>query len=359
MDNSPESSSTAPRSQLDLIAQKETRRQAAARWGSWLDERASLATTFRHSGWQRLRRRVYEALIRTRRPASQVDEYRHCGSHAYVLRSLDDPGIYRVAGSKCHNRWCLPCATERSRAISLNVREHIAGRTCRFLTLTTVADGRPLADRLRDIYDAFARLRRRKWWRRRVTGGIAMLEIKWSQASRDWHPHIHSVIEGRYLPQRELSKIWRSITKTSHIVDVRLIRDPRNAAAYVAKYASKPCNTTYSHEPDRLDEAIRALHGRKLVLTWGDWRGVTVTEAPSKEAWVIVATLNDVIARAAAGDDDSRDMLHALTTRDLTDLYASAPARPPPLAKPPPPQVQLSWHGVWQAGGSMDTPHDL
>lgn len=338
------------------MPQKETRSQLSAHWGSGLTDRASLSTTFRHSGWAPLRRRVYEALFRTGRSASQLAEFRDCGSHAYVLQSVDNPNVYRVAGSSCRNRWCLPCATDRSRAIAVNVREHIAGKTCRFVTLTTRANGTSLADRLTHLYDAFARLRRRTWWKKRVTGGVAMLEIKWSDRSKDWHPHWHCILQGRYLPHRELKRYWRQATGDSDIVDIRLVREPKQAAGYVAKYASKPCNSTYSHDPDRLDEAIQALAGRKLLLTWGDWRGVTLVAPPDKTAWQHVASLDRVIAWAAAGDTDARHIINVLTDRDMTELYADAATRAPPPIGRTPSDVQLTWHGTWQRAGAYVTP---
>jgi len=55
--------------------------------------------------------------------------------------------------------------------------------------------------------------------------------------------HIHLVIDSDYIPQSEVSSIWKTLTGDSYIVDIRrresLQRDPRRAVHYLAKYLTK------------------------------------------------------------------------------------------------------------------------
>ncbi len=285
-----------PLSDLAFLDAPETDLQRAVdRAGADLEREPNLSTTFRHSGWRRERRLVAASLVRTNQPTCRREAFRWCGSDAYVLQSLTDPGVYRIAGSSCHDRFCLPCARERSNAIALNVLERVKGKSLRFLTLTVKSTDETLKDRLDHLYSSFQTLRRRAFWTSRVTGGVAFLELKWNSESCSWHPHFHIVIEGRYMAQQKLKSIWWAITGDSHIVDIRLVRDVETAARYVTKYASKPFNNSFVNRPIRLDEAVLALKGRKLLTTFGDWRGITLQRPPDPTAWVNIGPLEDFL----------------------------------------------------------------
>lgn len=340
---------------------------------SWQDQGArlsvnpSLSVAFRHSGWARLRRLIVEALRRTDQPETRIAAFADCGSHSYVLQSLENRELYRLAGSSCHDRFCLPCANERSHAIALNVTEQLVGKQSRFLTLTLKATDQPLAVTLDRLYTAFQTLRRRAFWKRRVTGGVAFLECKWVTKTCHWHPHFHILMEGRFIPYDRLKALWYEITGDSFIIDIRLVRTSAEAARYVTKYASKPFNKSYVNQSNLLDEAICALKGRKLVVTFGTWRGVILARHVSEGAWQQIGTLDSLLSQAAYGDHDAQLILAALTTSDLTELYARAPPPEPPTPNvkslPPPRHLdvdgkprQLTWFGMWSATGTYRYP---
>ncbi|KKK66622.1 hypothetical protein LCGC14_2962250, partial [marine sediment metagenome] len=293
-----------------------------------LDASASLSTTFRHSGWQHNRSLVLDALVRTKQSTNRRDEFCQCGSHAYVLRNVDNPTEHRIAGSACHDRFCLPCGQERSQAIALNVLEAISDKQVRFLTLTVRSQDEPLTDLLDHLYVSFRKLRATAFWKRRVSGGVALLEIKRNVSDNRWHPHFHCLVEGSFLPQQDLKRIWHRITGDSWIVDIRLVRAAREAAQYVTKYACKPLHKSFLHQPASLDEAVVALKGRKLCVTFGSWRGVTLARTIAEGAWENVGTLEGWIADAAHGDEHAATILASLTDSNLPELYARAPPKP-------------------------------
>ncbi len=327
-------------------------RDATDRQGAVLSSNSSLSVAFRHSGWARERRLIVESLHRTEQPQSRIEQFATCGQQSYVLRSLDDPTNYRIAGSSCHDRFCLPCANDRSQTIALNVCDQIKGKRVRFLTLTLKASLLPLRQQLDRLYDSFQTLRRRKFWQQAVAGGVAFLELKWNAHNDHWHPHFHMLIQGNFLPYQQLRAAWLEITGDSYIVDIRIVKDEKQATCYVTKYASKPFNSSYVNRPGRLDEAITGLKARRLVITFGTWRGVILTRHVSDTAWEHVAPLETIITRAANGDNESRVILAALTDRDLSGLYARAPP-PPPEPRPAPPSVtQLTFFGTWNRNGS-------
>lgn len=268
---------------------------------------------------------MYDGLQATIATAGRLNSFARCGQAAYVVSSRVDPGRFKVVGSACHDRFCNPCARERSNLIATNVLKHVDDRQLRFLTLTLRSGDDRLGDLLDKLYDSFAKLRRRKLWKRTVGGGVAMLEIKWSEATRRWHPHFHVLCTGKYIPQEGIRKAWYAITGDSYIVDIRLVHSTEHATKYITKYAAKPLDGTYTRRPEQLHEAIAAIHGRKLCLTFGTWRGITLTERPDDGAWDYVDSLRNLICRAAHGDIDARTILASISDQNLSLLYERAP----------------------------------
>jgi hypothetical protein len=224
----------------------------------------------------------------------------------------------------------MPCGRERSRVIATNVKLKTEGKAARFLSLTLKSHTESLADLLAKLTRDFTGLRRSKLWRKRVTGGVAFLEIKWLEATQRWHPHIHCLVQGRYIPQDELSRTWLKITGTSHIVDIRIATDDKYVTHYICKYASKPLDHTVVLDPDRLDEAIVALKGKRLCMTFGTWRGYKLTEPPESGTWVQLGTLSEIIDNAEAGDTacmvalDALRIEYAPSTRGPPEAIATA-----------------------------------
>lgn len=316
-------------------------------------EPSSLSISFRHSGWIPTRRRIAAALYRTQQSFARTESFASCGRHAYVLRNTDDPNTYRIAGSACHDRFCLPCATERSCIMAANVHELVQSKQIRFLTLTIKTDELNLFQSLNKLYTSFQALRRRSLWLDAVTGGVAFLELVYNHDRRRWHPHFHCLIEGTWLDQALLKTAWNQITGDSFIVDIRRPANNDTVCRYVTKYASKPFNNTFVAHGRLLDEAIVQLKGRKLAVTFGSWRGKLLTVNDTTGSWEHVAPLADLIQKAANGDDICKDILSRLTDADLTTLYSRAPPPQNTTRTPPPHEIQLDWMGTWAADGTF------
>lgn len=305
-------------------------RQPGDRFSSHAIPPGNLAQTFRHSGWRPLRNRVYRALQRTDQPPSRRAAFYDCGSHSYVLKSDDTPPRYRIAGSACHDRFCVPCANERARRIAANVIEHIGSTRTRLVTLTVREGADGLAPALDHLLNSFRALRKLPWWSTRVTGGVGFVELKWNEYPGRWHPHLHLLVHGKYLPHKELSAHWHRVTGGSFIVHVTTAGGADAIARYAAKYASKPLNPSFSHDDDRLDEAIVALKGRRLCTTFGGWRHVLLVEPLSEDGWTHLGTLDSLIHSAACGDETARAVLNAIDATATAAAVADAPPRAPP-----------------------------
>lgn len=284
---------------------------------------------FRHTGWAHDRRRVHDALHRTGQSCARIHNFAECGKYAYVFQSVQDPEVYTLGGSTCHDRFCLPCGRERSRIIASNVKLKLDGKPARFLTLTLRSTTEPLDQLLAKLTRDFTSLRRSKLWRTRVTGGVAFLEVKWLAATDRWHVHLHALLRGRFVPREQLSKLWLKITGTSNVIDIRIVEDEAHCTHYICKYASKPLDRTVVVVPLRLDEAIVALKGKRLCLTFGSWRGYKLTEPLESGTWVQLGTLEEIIHLAEDGDVDAATALEALRIE-----YAPSTRAPPTCTVP-------------------------
>lgn len=261
----------------------------------------TLEISFRHSGWRALRRRVLGSFARVCSSRSRVERFTNCGSFAWVLQDRGNPDRYTVSASHCHDRFCVPCALARGRAVAHHLATQAAGRRILFVTLTLRSAPVPLAQQLDRLYAAFARLRRIALWRATIRGGAAVLELTWSAKRGLWHPHLHILAEGSWIPHGDLRSAWHRITGDSHVVDVRLARTADDVAGYAAKYLTKPIAASWARIDDCIDEAVSALAGRKLCLTFGTWRGLRLTDPPDPGDWQAVAPLEDILRDAANG----------------------------------------------------------
>lgn len=314
----------------------------------------NLSQTFRHSGWVRQRRLVYEALREAGCSPASRDAFAYCGSTCFVLQAKNDPTNLKLAASCCHGRFCKPCANARSRTIAMNVAQYLDRGQCRFVTLTLKHNNRPLAENIHRLYAGFKTLRKGQLWKSTQRGGVAFLEIKRSRDRQSWHPHFHVLTQGKWIDGQKLSNAWKHITTDSFIVDVRIVNEQKTVIEYVTKYASKPFDPTLYENQPTLVEAIKALEGRRMALTFGNWKGLQMTEKPDKEAWEFLDTLEGLCRRAAMGDNQARAIIVTACGRRGIQLIEEAGKQVVPrmnVGRPPTPDPAL-----YLFDGSIDRP---
>lgn len=295
--------------------------------------RCSCSLTFRHSGWQGQREKVYTALVQTGAGQATLERFAYCGSNAWVVQNPNNPADFRVSSSRCKNRWCMPCSQQKARIICSAIFDHIEQRTVRFLTLTVGGSCQPLADRLTHLYSSFQALRRSKAWKAHVRGGVAFCEIKRGTLLDRWHPHLHVLMEGKYFPVGTITKLWKAITKDSCIVDIRPADNRAGIARYITKYITKPLDSNLQRMPEKLFEAMQALKGRKIATTFGSWRGLKLTDPKPTNDWLPVAPLDELIHRAAKGEPWAQSVIDYL--RRKTQPWNQTSAKQSPIRAGP------------------------
>lgn len=315
----------------------------------------SLGTVaFRHAGWASWRRRVRTALVATAQPAARVDSFDACGSHAWLAVNPQDRTKYKLTCDRCHDRFCTPCANERSRTTARVISEFIADKEVRFLTLTLRTEDEPLAASVARLIACFRKLRGRPYWKRHTFGGASFLEVKWNAESDRWHPHLHILQTGRFMERKALSTEWYACTGDSYVIDIRAVKDNAKAATYVAKYATKGYSASIFHDHARLEEAILALKGVRLMMCFGTWRGFVITDPTNPEHWEPVTSLSNIRSLAEHGSQWAIRLLQHLANPDSYHTPGPIPDRecealglpaPPPIVPIPPadlPELDLT-----------------
>lgn len=273
-----------------IAIRRATRREIAFRHGRWADRRKEVARALKVAGV----------------PLARQERFHQCGASCSMLVNWQT-GERKLVGSYCRDRFCQPCGAARGINIGNNLARLMDGCRCRFVTLTRRSFGLDLRTTLDRLTDSFSRLRKTPFFRRHFKGGAAMIEVKRGKRSGDWHCHYHLIVVGDYLDQRELSNVWQTITGDSYICDIRRVDDNRKAAAYVAKYVSKPLDPSCFIQDLDLVECILALHGRRLCNTFGKWRGVELEErADDGEGWIEVGPLDAILRLAEQRDQMAR-----------------------------------------------------
>jgi len=230
-----------------------------------------------------------------------MERFEACGGDCVVEWS---PSLqrHRLKGNYCGDRFCIPCTRARSHRCRTKLAALCRRQSPLFITLTLRGNGEPLAALLTKLLRSFAKLRRHVLWKHAVKAGAYVIEIKRGAGSGHWHPHIHALCIGGFMSQRALSDAWNDASEGSYVVDIQRVWQDDRAVGYVGKYVSKGWSAEVARDPDSLLECVLALRGRRLLGTFGDWRGVELDgEDDGPGDWVKVGRLDSVVRDFNAG----------------------------------------------------------
>lgn len=246
-----------------------------------------------------------------------IARYDSCGANAHLYTS-PSTGKHAIRGDFCKCRTCIPCGTARARLIASNLTGFLGSRPTRFLTLTIKHHQAPLDQLVTRIWRSFKLLRAEPEWQANVKGFAAFLEAKWSTRSNWWHVHLHILTEGRWWDQREISSLWHACTGDSYIVDIQAKGSNEERARYAAKYASKPFNPADVPSHEKLTDAVRCLHRRKLWQVGGAWKSLRLLAKPKCTVtdWVYACSLNALFNDARSGNAAAVALVNELVSAD-------------------------------------------
>lgn len=219
-------------------------------------------------------------------PAACALKLEECGNWL-KFRSYFTVGKVRLAAASfCKEHLICPlCAIRRGGKALQKYQERFSIITAArpdlrpYLVTLTVRNGPDLGERYEHLSECFRRLMARRRESRTlstlrdVSGGVGSVEF--TNSGKGWHPHIHLVVLAVDCPsQADLRAEWEAITQDSFMCDVRPITDPVSGFCEVFKYAVKFSDLS----PSDNWLAFRILSGRRLLTSFGCFRGVEVPE---------------------------------------------------------------------------------
>ena len=253
---------------------------------------------FRHSGWAPLRAYTRTALVGAGANDRRLAAFDSCGCNARVWKNKTT-GQVKIRSFLCHDRLCVPCANARAQVIKGNLRKKLATVPFKHLTLTLKSNDTPLFDQRKRAMACFGALRGTAVWKENVRGGAAFFETTFNKATKRFHPHLHVIVQARYVPHEQLAPAWRKITGDSDVVWISPYTTSEQAIEDVGKYASKPMHKSLRDDPDAAAEFVRSLWRQRLVNCFGCWRGLHLLDPLDKidkEQWQPAERLADVLA---------------------------------------------------------------
>jgi hypothetical protein len=267
--------------------------------------------------------------------------------------------------TRCCNRICPYCTVARTVRAKLQLLAIMTTMAnARSVVLTARSSDAPLADQLRKLRAAFRRLRSYKQWRGLVTGGVYTVEITYNHRRAQWHPHVHLIIDGKYVPQKLLSAMWRKATADSDIVWIAAIRDTPTAAMELAGYIGKPPNIRHLDNA-KLFEYVLATKGLRMLQTFGLCRSREPLDQDKTHTTPLPAeciTLSRLRFLADRGCPDAQHLGELIelrwpmfqgffTHKTHTQALAINPDHPPsPLVYDPP--IKALWQALMSANAS-------
>lgn len=249
-----------------------------------------------------------------RHGTSHAFDLKHCRSFATFNRNINT-GQVRVFGSSCRLRWCPLCGQSHSMFLAEQVKRwYSRSKKQKLLTLTLRSSDSPLGTQINRLFTAFRNLRNQRWFASKIVGGIWFFQVTYNTKTDQWHPHLHALLAGNFLPYQELQARWLHVTGDSDVIDIRRCWSPDSAAAHVARYATRPGTLASVPSQNKLD-LMEALKGRRICGSWGSARVVRLHRERSddRDQWVSLGTW-EAVTSAVHFSDAARAI--ALAWRD-------------------------------------------
>jgi len=200
------------------------------------------------------------------------------------------------AANFCRGRLCPMCNWRRVQRVGNELGQVVAEFQRRndgsVLVMLTVTERNPrdwqLSEALDGMSAGFAKLRKRKAWKRAVRAWFRIIEVTRPRPG-EFHPHMHILllVDARYFNKRhdlyisqpEWARLWADCRGLDYapVVDVRRMRRTSEATKYCTKvmdYLSWRGAEGWVADVDTVGVLHRALKGRRLVAWSGELAAV-------------------------------------------------------------------------------------
>lgn len=191
-------------------------------------------------------------------------------SKAKKMLSCGSPMIYeckgcgsKVMGSRsCDTRICPSCNRRRFKRLLKRYSSLLFKmKRPRLVTLSIKNPKFLFKDSFQELRRFWNLLRRQKYYRARILGGIYSMEVTFTK--NDWNLHMHVLYDGSYIPQKQLSEDWGELTG-SPVVDIRQAK--KNTVCEIIGYSTKNVKLPNVHA---YAEYLHAVDTLKLFQSFG------------------------------------------------------------------------------------------
>lgn len=175
----------------------------------------------------------------------------------------------------CNHKLCPVCMRRRSAGLSKRVRDSLSKMSRPKHIVLTVKNVKHIDKAYFSwLRKCFTKLRHRKLFNG-VCGGVYTIETTYNSEAKTWHVHLHILADVSWIPQKELSSAWESITG-SLVVYITAVgyhegQTPEKAVKEIAKYIVKPDD--FLDDPLLVDEYLAAVENMRLFQAFGDLLG--------------------------------------------------------------------------------------
>lgn len=214
-----------------------------------------------------------------------------CCTGAWFERHKETHKV-RIRSKRCFIRWCPLCGNARQIYIANSVKAWLEKqKRPRLLTMTIRHQDTDLAQQIDHLYLSFQKLRKRKIFKSNVSGMIWFFQIKRSKLDGKWHPHIHAMIAGKYIPQDKLVTAWKAVTGDSEIIHIKAVDNTQRSSDHIARYAVNPADLDKLELIDAC-EVVSALKGKRILGATGSARAISFKpeSAGDSKLWVPIGS---------------------------------------------------------------------
>ena len=225
-----------------------------------------------------------ELVLPGMKKANQIKIYNQidgCGRIVFAIE-CDNCNTDHFAGfMSCRSRWCISCQHKKTLCWLAKLMPIVNDWNGNSTMLNlTIKDTDKLIDGLNLLNDSWRSFynddrKYREKFKRRFPGGVRSLEVKVGKNSEQWHPHYHMYCLQPLDYEKDYDWVkerWKSISGGS--VYIRQIKGNKlKGLIEVIKYILKPEESIYKNDK-RLNEAIKALTGKRQINSWGIFRGI-------------------------------------------------------------------------------------
>ncbi len=244
---------------------------------------------------------------------------RDCGKFGYICEE-EGTNAVKICRLFCRSRLCPVCGRKRSMNVYFKIVAMVKKmKNPKFITLTLTSSSDPLDEQIQRLNKCFATLRRRRWWKGQVAGGVFTHEQTFNFQRDQFHPHIHMIVDTPYLDDAHLAEKWLEITGDSYVVDVREYKRPAAYSEILSAYISKT-NDCLNVPDDRFIQWAREVHGLRLVNTFGIFHGMKPDEDAEKKRpkKIRVAPLALIEMKALEGDSTAKKLFERCRSLEIT-----------------------------------------